>query len=766
MWSKLKRQIWQWRGVLLAAPSATFVVVVLRLSGLLQPLEWSMLDLFFRSRSLEPADQRIVIVSIDESAFQKLGKWPMDDRKLLELLEKIKKQQPRAIGLDLARDLPIEPGHQQLVAFYKNTPILIGAEKKPDLLNTKIEIEGTGIKPPPELQQRDQVGNINLPMDSDNRLRRGLLSLPLPDRSLSLSFALQLSLLYLNAESNVSYPNAINFERFRANDGAYIRADDGGHQILINFRRSSQGFQTIPMFDVLEGKIPPDLMRDRIVMIGVTALSTRDFFVTPLDGGVGSDRLQTPGVEVHAQITSQLISAAMEGRSGLKTWDDIWEYLWIFSWAVIGATTVWYWRYTGREMESERLSQISLFQAFWRLLRSVRVLLVSSILLGLAAIAFAYGWWIPIASPMLGVWGASIFVTSYLARSAAQIRNYFSRYLTNEVVSRLLETPEGLQFGGERRKVTILMCDLRGFSSISEQLPPEKVVEILNVFLGSMTDVINQYQGTIDEFIGDAILVIFGAPIYREDDAQRAIACSIAMQLAMKSVNQALERLDLPQIDMGIGLNTGEVVVGNIGSQSRAKYAVVGSQVNLTSRIESYTVGGQILIAESTFATAQDILQINGSRQVEPKGVKQPITIYDVCGLKGSYNLFLFELNEQFHSLDIPIEIEFRILEEKHLAGETFSGSMLKLSQHRAEVVSNCSVPALANIKMRLPTIQPDWESEIYAKVLDRVPSQILNAEIAETSQSEILEDTNLSPFYIHFTTVPPAIAVWFRQAK
>ncbi|MEE3718268.1 adenylate/guanylate cyclase domain-containing protein [Tumidithrix elongata RA019] len=768
MWSKLKLQIWQWRGVLLAAPSATLLVLILRLSGFLQPLEWAMLDQFFRWRSPEPDDPRVVIVGIDEPAFQKLG-WPMSDGKLAEVLTKIEQQKPRAIGLDLARDLPVEPGHQALVAFYKNTSHLIGAEKKPSS-NDATNKEGSVINPPPELQQQDQVGDISLPIDSDNRVRRGLLSQQFRDRPPSLSFALKLALIYLKIEpdENIPYPEAINTEHFRENDGGYIRADDGGHQILINFRRSLHGFRTISVVDVLEGKIPPDLMRDRVVLIGVTAPSTKDFFVTPLDGGLGNNRLQTPGVEVHAQVVSQLIGAAMEGRTGIKTWFEIWEYLWIFGWSIVGAMVVWQWRY----VDSERDSEPSLWRNGLRIIRSLRVAIVSGVLLGIAAIAFVYGWWIPIAPPLLATWGASILVTSYLARSASQIRTYFSRYLTDEVVARLLETPEGLHFGGERRKVTILMCDLRGFSTISEQLPPEKVVEILNVFLGAMTDVINQYQGTIDEFIGDAILVIFGAPIGREDDAPRAIACAIAMQLAMTSVNHALEKMELPQIAMGIGINTGEVVVGNIGSQSRAKYAVVGSQVNLTSRIESYTVGGQVLVSESTFAHADGIVQTNSSMQVEPKGVKQPITIHDVCGIAGKYNLFLSEIQEQFHKLKTPIPIEYRILDDKHLENETFQGTILKLSEHRAEVLSECVIPPLVNIKILLLAIQSDWEGEIYAKVLDLASTHPPNTEAAETSEQNFpeskIQDRNLvgnsTKLYIHFTTIPSAISTWLKQ--
>jgi len=149
------------------------------------------------------------------------------------------------------------------------------------------------------------------------------------------------------------------------------------------------------------------------------------------------------------------------------------------------------------------------------------------------------------------------------------IRETFGRYLTDEVVTSLLDSPEGLQLGGEKRRVTMLISDLRGFTSLSGRLAPEQVMAMLNRYLGTMVEIIMQYQGTIDEIIGDAMLVIFGAPIWRQDDAHRAVACAVAMQLAMAAVNAENRRAGLPDVDMGIGVHTGEVVVGNIGSHKR-----------------------------------------------------------------------------------------------------------------------------------------------------------------------------------------------------
>ena len=226
------------------------------------------------------------------------------------------------------------------------------------------------------------------------------------------------------------------------------------------------------------------------------------------------------------------------------------------------------------------------------------------------------------------------------------IRETFGKYLTDEVVSTVLESPTGLQTGGEKRKITMMMTDLRGFTSLSERLPPERVVGLLNRYLSTMVSVIKQYQGTIDEFIGDAIFVLFGAPVWQEDDAERAVACAVAMQIAMSSINEQNLKEDLPELEMGIGIHTGQVVVGNIGSAERMKYGVVGSQVNLTSRIQSCTIGGQILVSETTRQEAGRTLKIGQQIEVKAKGVEHPITLSEVLGIGGKYKLLLTETSE------------------------------------------------------------------------------------------------------------------------
>jgi class 3 adenylate cyclase len=223
------------------------------------------------------------------------------------------------------------------------------------------------------------------------------------------------------------------------------------------------------------------------------------------------------------------------------------------------------------------------------------------------------------------------------------IRRTFGRYLSDDIVTAILESPEGLELGGQKRTITIVMTDLRGFTAMSERLRAEEVVAMLNEYFGDMTEIVVKWGGTIDEFIGDAILVMFGAPLQGNDDAQRAVACALEMQLAMDKVNARNKEKDYPELAMGIGINTGGVVVGNVGSLKRTKYGIVGQQVNLAARIESYTGGGQTLISTSTKDACGDLLDLGGHMEVHPKGVAEPITIYEVRGIGGSYNVHLPE---------------------------------------------------------------------------------------------------------------------------
>ena len=299
------------------------------------------------------------------------------------------------------------------------------------------------------------------------------------------------------------------------------------------------------------------------------------------------------------------------------------------------------------------------------------------------------------------------------------IRRTFGRYLSNDVVANLLDSPDGLELGGEKRTVTILMSDLRGFTAVAEDLDAQEVMRFLNRYLEAMVNVILSYQGTIIEILGDGILVLFGAPTSRDDDPERAVACAVAMQLQIEGVNALLRKERLPEIEMGIGIHTGDVVVGNIGSEQRTKYGVVGSAVNLTGRLESYTTGSQILISPSTYAATAAILTIRQRLTVEPKGVPEPITIYDVVGIGGAHDLVLAEQEENLTPLAREIAVRYTVLEGKFVGQEMSRGCLIKLGTNTAELLSEAPVPTLSNLRMQL--MNPDGETvvgDLIAKVL------------------------------------------------
>ena len=217
-----------------------------------------------------------------------------------------------------------------------------------------------------------------------------------------------------------------------------------------------------------------------------------------------------------------------------------------------------------------------------------------------------------------------------LERNEKFIRATFGRYLSDEIVTDILERPEGLELGGDLREVTIMMSDIRGFTTLSERLAPAQVVTMLNRYLGVMTDIIMAHQGTIDEFIGDAILAVFGAPQHREDDADRAARCALAMQSAMDEINAQNEAEGLPRIKTGIALNTGDVIAGNIGSERRSKYGFVGHPMNVTSRIEDLSAGGEILVSDSTLDKLTIDLEVSDRRELKVKGIDQSIIVHKI----------------------------------------------------------------------------------------------------------------------------------------
>jgi adenylate cyclase len=336
-----------------------------------------------------------------------------------------------------------------------------------------------------------------------------------------------------------------------------------------------------------------------------------------------------------------------------------------------------------------------------------------------------------------------------LARINAIVRNAFGRYVSEEVVASILETPDGLEIGGEERELTILMSDLRGFTALTEQLSPQTVIGALNRYLEAMVEVIYRFDGTIDEIIGDAILVMFGAPVARTDHAERAVACALAMQCAMTGVNEQLLADGGPELEMGIGVHTGRVIVGNIGSERRTKYAAVGANVNMAGRIESYTTGGQVLISESTREAIHAALEVAHTFSVEPKGSARRIALFEITGIGAPHHLALPTSHTTLHPLPIPVPVQCLLLEDKAVGRVAHEGMLVSGSRRDGELITAAPLVELSNVKLLVPGATggaPDGApaGEIYAKVTRAGGSG--------------------QPSRLRFTSISPDVRSWLHQ--
>ncbi len=335
-----------------------------------------------------------------------------------------------------------------------------------------------------------------------------------------------------------------------------------------------------------------------------------------------------------------------------------------------------------------------------------------------------------------------------LEKSLEFLKTMFGRYISTEVMATLIENPVALELGGEKRQVTIMMTDLRGFTALAERLEPEQVVQMLNSYFEIMVEVVLKFKGTINEIIGDALLIVFGAPQDMPDRTQQAIACALTMQNAMADVNEQNRAQGLPDLEMGIGVNETEVIVGNIGSSLRSQYTVVGSGVNLTSRIESYSVGGQVLVSESVVHEVGEILRIDSEREVFPKGAQTPLRIYEVGGIAGQFNLALEGKDPPLVTLTRQIPVNCMVLEGKTDAERGLAGSVIRLSKKGAEILSDAPLEVLTNLKMNLRDVDANLAvKHFYGKVIEGAAK-------------------NEKIHLVRFTSVPPEIDAYFQSHR
>lgn len=629
------RALWRKTTVkwLVMAHLVLVAVLGLRGIGMLEWIELTAYDLMIRlTAGSNPGPERVVLVGATEDDLNRWG-WPLSDTVLSDAIERLAAMAPRAIGVDLYRDLPRQPGGEKLDATlqrHKNTFVVFKFA----------EGENSGIPPPAVLRGTDRVGFADTVADPGGIMRRGLLFLD-DGKSAVSSLPLVLALEYLKPHNIGLAPDERNPEHLRlgpvtlrpfgAHDGGYVGADDRGYQSLLDYLGGARPFQRLTLSALLDGQVQPDTVRDKVVLIGVAAESVKDFFFTPFSYGLGHDQ-SIFGIELHGHFTAQLLRHALDKVAAIETPGQTAETLWIWLWCLIGGLMgVW-------------LRSPLYFAA--AALAGVAVLAL------IAYLAFLLAWWIPLLPPVLGAVVTAGLVTSLMSKEEKVQRDMlmqiFERNVSPEIADALWRERDTFLEGGRPRPqkltATVLFTDLRGFTTISESLEPQQLMEWLNHYMDTMATVVIERGGVIDKYIGDAIMAVFGIPFARASreqiaaDAIAAVDCALAMSDTLARLNTDWKAQGQPTIGMRVGVFTGPLVAGNLGSTQRMNYTVLGDTVNTAARLESYdkTVGDdrhcRILIGSPTLELVGDRYEVTRIGDVSLKGKAEKTNVFMVLG--------------------------------------------------------------------------------------------------------------------------------------
>ena len=608
----------------------------LRAIGAVEWLELFAYDLLVQFRQKDMVEREsILIVGVSEFDIAEYG-WPLSDAVLATSLQEIAESRPMAIGVDLYRDQPIPPGSERLSEILSSSRNVVWASKFGD--------EATpGIPPPAGLQDSERYGFADIVQDSDGIIRRGLLFLD-DGQNFEFSFPLRLALVFLESKEIYPAPDETIPEHLRLGKvtlpplepgfGGYAEEDFSGYQYMIDFREGLSPFPMVSLGDLLGGRVPSDSIRDKIVLIGVTAESVKDYFHTPLtrnSEGLGI----TYGAVLQAKMTNQLLRHALEGIEPTRALDERLSLVWIFAWSLVGGLLV------------------KQFNSPWRFSIAFAALILSY---GLVAhFALQQSLWLPAASGLLGT-GLSVASTAFIffrfeRRQRSLLMSLFSTHVAKEVADEIWrQRHEFLENGRprpQRQIATVLFSDIKNFTTISERLEPHTLMEWLNAYMDSMAKVVAESGGMVEKFIGDAVMALFGVPVARTtenqiaEDAKNAALCALAMRAEIDRLNMTYDKAALPRITVRVGIFTGPLVAGELGTADRMQYTVIGDTVNTAARLEGFakvlekedTDGGcYIVVGETTAARLDSKFSTALLGDVELKGKEEKIAAYELKG--------------------------------------------------------------------------------------------------------------------------------------
>jgi adenylate cyclase len=631
---------------------------VLRFNGChyLELVDVRAVDYRFLQRGVQEGSPEVVIVAIDDASLEHRGRWPWSRAVIARLIERLVAADAAVIGFDIVQseataqtDVDALRGRVEGVDDRAWTAIrralsrgsvedemLVNAVRGSErtvlgyffdfsdqdtdavrvstynIVQNSAKGKGEARVPLAPMARGNlpdltaagrEIGYFNFFPDADGSYRR----VPLAIR-FGAHIAVPLSLAMLRIY-NPQAPLAIRFADFgvesvRVGSVSVPVAENG--EMLINYRGPGKTFLHVPAAEVLAGNVPPETFRGKLVLVGVTAHALADVRVTPFDGIF-------PGVEIHANVLDNVLRR-----------DFILQPKWIVL-VEIGVI----------------LASVLILGAVLHYARGlsgalVAVLLLAGYLAGSQWLFVSSGMPLGLVYPLLalGLTYSTISVQHYVVEEGEtrKIRDAFGLYLSPHLARLVSERPEMLALGGDKRELTVLFSDIRGFTTMSEQLEPEALVELLNEYFGKMTDVIFSYDGTLDKYIGDAIMAVWGAPVPQPDHAARACRTALGMVAGLTALVEDWRGRGLPELDIGIGINTGPMVVGNMGSARRLSYTVIGDNVNLGSRLEGLNklYGSHIIASEATVQAARDALVARELDLVRVKGKRLPVRIFEI----------------------------------------------------------------------------------------------------------------------------------------
>ena len=567
---------------LIVSLSIPLVVSLFMTAGFLDTWESKISDALYTP---SPTLHDIVIVAIDDKSLQELGRWPWPRDRFATVLNDL--NQSAVIGIDVSFFEPAE-GDSTLADSLNKTGNVVLAMEYTSFTHSNGELFGASLLTPTTTLGTPrvdfQIGFVNLFTDSDGVTR---------------SF-----IPHITGVENHDHISVVVAEEFLRNT-----IDIGSTRMLIHYFAPPGGYEYISFSDVYNNKINSSYFNGKIVLIGATASDLHDDAIVPISNQA------MPGVEINANLIQSILT-----REFLYYQDDMSAIGVVFLFALLTGLLLFRLRIHIATILLAVLAIVYVFFSIFLFHSGV----IMNILYPLVAIVLVY---------------VVLVVIYYLTeeRSRKWITSVFGKYVSPVVIDNLIKNPDRIKLGGEKRNITIFFSDIRGFTSLSEKLDPEELVRLLNEYLTEMTSIILKDQGLVDKYMGDSIMAFWGAPLDQPNHAEMACSSSLDMTAKLTELQKKWKHEGIPSFTIGIGLNSGDAIVGNMGSLNRFDYTVTGDHVNIASRMEGLNkiYGTTIIISENTYRIVKDTFETRKLDAVKVKGKKKPIFIYELLSRKG-----------------------------------------------------------------------------------------------------------------------------------